>query len=334
MEKKRMNYFGFNISNGVLLGDTDWFKRLKLGKPNDFNPYEGDFLSLLQLPNQVINQSTLKAKMNPCIHLNRDFYTLINNLELINEFNAANSIFQKKHNEKVKIVEHANVLNGNLPLDGKFAEVFTKEMEICHNLGIKYLVIHPPGGLENKAKDFIQLLTSRRIIDRIEGNDVTICIENLTNDDNFGSLAYLLGFMATLRLRLNNINKGFLGEKIKFCFDSGHLLLWRYYHPNGVEEADKEINEYLPRYLYFSAVYHIKSCGSRKPYFTPYCGPKNELTIEHSNLVMDWLKMGIKNIQSIKNQTKNNRFWTMELSQKSFDLNEITEFASKFAGLF
>nr|MDO8117019.1 hypothetical protein [Candidatus Sigynarchaeota archaeon] len=219
---------------------------------------------------------------------------------------------------------HISTKKGHLPLEGKYIDVLQDGLESCATINASSLVIHPPEVRHDVTAQLVDLFCSSACVDLLSRTNVTLFIENGLHGEFFGSLRNLLTLHSLLSDRYGELGVKPVLSRMKFCFDTGHLILWRYNHGGGPHRADEEIETSLPELAKNTGVLHVKACDSGKEYVTPFAR-REPLFLEHSRKVVDWLDM-VKNVQ-----VSCPRYYCMEIPKRNFIIKEITEFRKYIA---
>lgn len=318
-----MEYYGFSFPQAFLLGDPEWFERLGVQlSPDDFDPFDNGFNAIFDVLYDVVKGDWVEKNRGGCFMFNHDFPIFLQNLELADSFLETMKQFQTRRKIPFEPIVHASTRKGDLPLERNHLHVLHEELESCANIRAKSLVVHPPEVPQDVTVDLVELLCSSAFLNLLSNTEATLYFENGLNDEFFGSLQNILNFSYMLADKLKELGFEALISKIGLCFDTGHLLLWRYHHRDGTNRADKEIEISLPEYAAKTGVLHVKACDSGKEYITPFARDL-PLLLKHSQKVMDWLNM-IRNIRSAYP-----RFYCLEIPKRNFMINEIVDFRKK-----
>ncbi len=190
----------------------------------------------------------------------------------------------------------------------------------------KGIIIHPPSNREDTTSSFIQQLINEEILTMLEDSEIYICIENAQESGAyFQSLQNLIHLRKNLEHELKKLGKIHLISLFKFCFDTGHYLLYQQRDGNDIEEWTQYAKEYLPHVV----VFHIHSNdGSADQHLLPYTKadpPVKRLPFrykdffENCHRVMDWLE------ESDSYWATDERFFVLEVNP-SFTKEELISF--------
>ncbi|MCP4763614.1 MAG: TIM barrel protein [archaeon] len=338
-----MDYFGITligllISGNKLLLDSlglksDESRTFKLTE----EIWEDIYLNLVS----TMKDAGLEKNLGLCLHLLPDLPVLLKRNKILGDFLSARDKFAAKF--PLEMGYHAPFKEKDIINAGNFIKVFKRSIKYCELIGSKTIVEHPANNFSKNLDTVVEKLTSEPIMELLRNTDIEICWENMpaktTQSD--GSLKAMIEFRETLGDKLKEIGDGDMINRHIFCFDTGHLLIWRHNFKGGIAMADKEIEEYLPLFAKKIKVFHIHANdGYFDSHLVPFAYlPKSLLMkfsnispdyiidkakfMEYSDLVMDWQKV------CEENKSINERHLHVEALNIPFSLKKITEFGKK-----
>ncbi len=320
-----MKYFGFSFPQAFLLGDPEWFKRLDMQRaPDEFDPFEHGLHDIFSILHGVLNENGAEKDLGGCYMFGQDFPPLLKGMDMAGAFRDAREHFEINRGIAFEPIIHISTQKGHLPLEGNYFGVLQDGLESCATINATSLVIHPPEVRHDVTAQLVDLFCSSACVDLLSKTNVTLYIENGLNGEFFGSLQDILAFHSMLSDRCGELGFKPVLSRMKFCLDTGHLLLWRYHHGGGLRRADAEIEAFLPELARNTGVLHVKACDSGKEYITPFAR-KEPLFLDHSQKVVDWLDL-IKNVRS-----SSPRYYCMEIPKRNFIIKEISGFKKYIA---
>lgn len=314
---RRQYFAGYELDSRVFMGDEIWTSLFDI-KSFSLETIFSDLFSWIR--------KTHEAAQIP------DYIGASFHFKKCNGF-LVNQTFRENYLKAVKTCSipyqslcHIPYRPEQLPTQAEFISTLLGQIESCVILKSKGIIIHPPSSLENTAPLFIQQLTQSKVLEAIEKSKIYICIENAQDSRAyFQSLKNLIQFREELEEKLYELGKEHINSFFKFCFDTGHYLLYQQRDGNGTREWEQYAKNYLPHVL----VFHIHSNdGSSDQHLLPYTKAEPPIKrmpfyykafFENCHLVMDWLE------ESDSLWSVEKRFFVLEVNP-SFTKDELISF--------
>ena len=334
-----MDYFGWTLSNRLFTGDKNWLEAMEIGrdkKKGEFEPDKEGWLLIIQKVQKTLEYSGLNVQMGPALHLAPNILPLLINLELDDELRSAVAEYRTKN--PIQLSMHARHADDELVNSPRFPSIFADDIEYATKCNVRSLVEHPPIGTENTITETVSILSSDWFCILLEKNpDITLAWENKADYAHkrrfFGSIARMVEFHNTLDDKLHEIGKKHLIKRHQFCFDTGHLLIWRG-TAESKNDADKEIEEYLPEFARHIKVYHFQANdgiidGHVTPFSTKFFDHKSRTRMqldrmgENFEIIENWIKI------CNHSPHPNEQHYFLEAGTLPFSLDQYSEFASK-----
>ena len=320
-----MEYFGFNFPNDFLLGDPKWLKRLGVGlSPDEFDPFNHGLHAMFDILDRVVKEGWTGQGRGGCYMFNHAFPGVLKNLGLLQRFVEARTTFLARNHAAFEAAVHVSTGKRDFPLEGRYHRVLKEGLEACEVINANALVVHPPEGSRDVTDELTRLFYSSPITRLLSRTGASLHVENGVHDEFFGSLRNVMGFLDRLSDEWSASGFKSLLPRVRFCLDTGHLLLWRHHHPDGIDMADKEIDLILPEYAKRTGVLHVKACNAGKEYITPFTR-EGTLFQENSRKVMDWLSVVKRVPPSCP------RLFCMEIPKRNFKIRDIIAFGKRLA---
>lgn len=335
-----MNLFGFSLGSGLFLGDKKWKKAMKWDKIYEFVPNVDGWRKLFDSLNRTVTSSKLDGPVGLCFHFLARVPRILRNVGFMDDFKTVMGEIKSEKNFELGI--HSRHGDSEVICSPRFLEAFTEDLEFAVDLGVSALVEHPPIGTDDTKEDAVKILTSPKVIALMDAHPgFPLCWENkadyLHKRRFFGSLEQMVLFREMLVDRLKKINRPDLIDRHKFCFDTGHLLIWRYTHEDQAA-ADEEIETYLPEFAKHLKVYHYQcNDGIKDAHMTPFStkfmdhGSRSNLNqeqfVENFQILRNWITI------SERNKNEENMHQHLEAHRLPFTLDQYTEFADELASL-
>ena len=221
-----------------------------------FDPEGNGWYEIFNRLDRLLENVGMKPKMGGCFHCNSRIPEFLQNplFELAEPFRKARDDYSKQ--QPFEFGLHATFGNEDLPLSGNYIKVLEKDVALAEYIGATCIVAHPPRSRDDRIIDLIELLTSNVIIGILSRTNVELHWENMGYGNFFGSLKHLVNFRQGLKDKLQEIGRRDLLKKHLFCLDTGHLLLWRD-NEKDIKDANKEIDEFLPKFGAKTRSFHI-----------------------------------------------------------------------------
>jgi hypothetical protein len=329
-----MDSFGWVISQKLILNDSLWMKCMELNSKEEFEPDTKNWKILFDKLNYVVTESGLKGKLNGTYNFSPSVPTYLNNL------GATDDLIEAKNsnlNLPIEFGLHSTHGDNDLVLNERFPIVLKKDIKNADSIHSTLIVEHPPIGIENTIQDFVNELVSDPIISLLESTKQYFCWENKSDyrwkRRFFGSLKQMVTFYDLLEDKLQEIGKKNLIGQHLFCFDTGHLLIWRETHADR-KIAEKEIEEYLPIFAKKIKIFHLHANdGIHDNHLTPFSLENWDLEtrkdispdifLKNSQTVLDWIKI------CEENKTVPNRQFVLETLKLPFSFKGFINFGKK-----
>ena len=338
-----MDYFGWSIWTGLFTGDIGWLNGHNIPNPQDFEPDADGWTFLFNKLDYALEEAGLKGKLGTCFHTSIEVPRLLQEYDFLDDFYATTDKYMAKPDVNFDFGLHASFSKGDYILNGKFAEVLKHDLEMRKIL--KYgntIVEHPAHPVKvGRNKAMVEKLTTEPIISMLEENDVLLCWENMPGYASekcyYSSIKHLLEFREELGDKFQDLGKKHLIEKNLFCFDTGHLLIWRH-QQQDLAAADKEIEEYLPEFAKLTKVFHYHANdGVSDNHMAPSAWAfaehpsrkwvnKNRF-LENSERVYDWIEL------CEGNKGMDGRHLHLEAGTYPFSVDGYIEFGKRLADL-
>ncbi|MBN2154184.1 MAG: hypothetical protein JW839_22205 [Candidatus Lokiarchaeota archaeon] len=227
----------------------------------EFEPDEEGWARVFGKVDSTIRESGLENAFHPCLHLAPDIAPLLANLNLVGEFRAARA--RREEAGPVGLGNHARHADHELVTTPGFAQAVRDDLHHATLLGASILVEHPPVGEADSTRGAVDVLASDWFCDLMDQHpSVTIAWENKADYAEkrrfFGSLDRMLGFREALVDRLLEAGRGGLIGRHKFCFDTGHLLVWLGTSGSSAG-ALREIDRCLPAFAANTIAFHFQA---------------------------------------------------------------------------
>ncbi|MHA1998742.1 MAG: hypothetical protein ACTSU9_11520 [Promethearchaeota archaeon] len=326
------------MSTLLLTGNKEWLDAMQLDADTEFEPDVDGWLSIFERVDMVVEKSGLKGRVGSSLHFNPHILPFLEQLGIEGELLNAIERYSKKNSFELGI--HAHHADDDIIGSSRFPLVFRDDIEIASRFHATSLVEHPPVGTQNTIQETVDLLTSDWFCKLLEENPgITIAWENKADYSHkrrfFGSLARMVEFRETLSDRLHEIGKDEIAGRHQFCFDTGHLLIYR-----GTAESkpqvDREIEDYLPKFSKHVKVFHFQANdgiidGHVAPFSTQFFNHPSrtrmdlEKMLSNYDILKDWI--------SICNNTAHvpNRHLFLECGTLPFSLEQYIEFGKELA---
>ena len=212
---------------------------------------------------------------------------------------------KKDQHRPLATLQHIPYRDDDLPLNSQFLKTLTKDVHLALKLGSKSIVLHAPRTVQDTTKEFILELTSPEILEILQDNKINLAIENAQDSGTFfQSMEHLLNLRKQLGLRFQELGKPGLINRIQFCFDTGHYLL--YQQRDGYDED--EWNRFGKDFLKHTGVIHIHTNdGTKDQHLLPYASTEAvhptklpveyKYVFENSHRVMKWIQATMEETQ-------------------------------------
>ncbi len=193
-------------------------------------------------------------------------------------------------------------------LNGKnFLKEFSKNLPYYKKWNIHSVVVHPAKGPENYDGVIVKAFSDKKFIEELKSSNLTIAIENMSSaDDYYGNLTHLISLREKICDAYDEMREEELYDKIRFTFDTGHLL------KNIFEEGKSPDNMHgeIANFAQNIKVFHIctntgrrddhiglkkapRSFPSDKSYINKV-DPTQEIVIQNTIHLLKWLEICYK----------------------------------------
>jgi Xylose isomerase-like TIM barrel len=330
-----MDLFGITLWTPLFYADRDWLSSMEVGTQDDFDPEDDLWDKLFSKLEKMLVESGKSKTLGGCYHISSEIARLTSDkkdFEIYPTYIKARNKFMEKFAFELGI--HVSFSPNQYPLLEKFHSNFISDMNFCKTLEATSMVMHPAANPSYNHQDYMKLfvddITTDDICDTLSDSSVVLGWENMISGQ-FSSLRSLVEFREMLVDKLKEIGRGNLIDQHQLCFDTGHLILWKAKHPS-LSLAEKEIEEYLPKFAKNLKVYHIHANdGTMDFHITPTStdffehksrrGLKPELFNQYSTEVKGWIDIcranhGLENVHI-----------HMETDKVPFSLDQTIDFA-------
>lgn len=341
-EDRIMNYFGWTLSTSLFTGSRGWINAMELAgdEVDEFEPNKEGWLKIFNKVGFVLQESGLETKFGAALHFAPGIAPFLKNLGLDGKYRDARDEFSIAR--KFSLGIHARHKDDELVNTPHFPTVFREDLGLATRFNASSLVEHPPIGTNNSIKETVDILAKDWFCKLLDENpDITIAWENKADYAHkrrfFGSLARMVEFREVLSDKLNEVGKGRLLERHKFCFDTGHLLIFRETADNR-KLAEKEIEEYLPVFASHIKVFHFQANdgivdGHVTPFSTAFFDHPSRTRMDlekmkaNFNTLRDWMAI-CKDTPHLPN-----RHFFLETGTLPFTLDQYIEFGKELSRL-
>lgn len=335
-----MNYFGFTLGSGLVLGDKRWMKAFGWNHIEEFVPDVSGWRKLFDLLQNIIDSSKLPKDIGACFHLLSRIPRILIGMGFVDDFLAAVDEFKMRRPFQLGL--HSRHADPEVICSPKFLETFADDLMVAEKIKTSVLVEHPPIGTKDTKQEAVDILTSPEVISLMDKHQgFSLCWENKADYQHkrrfFGSLKQMVLFRELLAEKLKNMNRDDLISRHKFCLDTGHLLIWRYTHENR-KQADEEIEEYLPEYSQYLRCFHYQcNDGIVDAHMTPFSRQfmdhksrkklDQDLFFENFSVLRNWIKI------VEKNGKEKDIHQHLEAQRLPFSYSQYIEFADELTDL-
>ncbi|MBD3350333.1 MAG: hypothetical protein GF364_02500 [Candidatus Lokiarchaeota archaeon] len=335
-----MDYFGWQLSNNMLLEDVGHLKALNFNLKDGFEPNKDNWTKLFSKLKWIIEKSGLRDVTSKdfgyCLHFAPGIPRLLRGISMTEPFKE--SVRENFTNGDFQLGMHSTHGDNEIILKKQFSQVLENDLKYAQEFNVKALVEHAALGSNNQTTKMVELLTKPKITNLMEEHDVIICWENKQAFRKtwryYSSLKEMVIFLNKLRQQLSELGKTNLIQRHKFCLDVGHLLTW-YHQSKDKEMVEAEIKKYLPLFGKETKVFHIHANdGTKDSHITPFSleffdhKSRKEIDeavfIKYSKLVLRWLKI-CYNTDSTKE-----RHFILEAGTKPYSIDQYLDFAKEF----
>jgi hypothetical protein len=337
-----MDFFGYSIWSELLEGHPDWMQALHLGdsKELDFeNSVNNPWVIIFNGLEEVLHKSNLAGNLGGCLHFSSRIPAFLDN-PLFNAKPYYESAFQSARSRfPLEIGMHSTFGDKECITEGKFPTILRQDLQWAKILHASVIVEHFSNRKKETIKELVNELCSEPIIKLLKESEVILAWENLGPHQKGGSLRYLVSFREALADKLAEIGEKQILHQNQFCFDTGHLLLWRNKMKYGKWFANKEIESYLPIFAKNIKVFHIHANdGTEDQHITPFslqffdhpsrAKIKRPLFESNSNTIMNWLEICQQNKSELGQHVH------LEVLHLPFSLEQIIDFGTRINYLY
>lgn len=246
---------GIVVNHEVYLEDAEWLAAYDLdaGEPETALP------AVLQWIRAGLARADVSARVGaaPCVAINSNTHHLLQQAWFRDAF-----VGSLQAVPDWPTVFHIPFNSRELPLQPGFPDTFLAHLELVGQLGASATVIHPPKSPGDVTPALVELFAKPAIRDAILSAKVLVCIENAENKNTFYQ-----NFEHLVKLRQAVVQRvPELAPFLKFCFDTGHYLL--YQQRDGGPDTDW--SEWAGPFLAETCVVHVQANdGSRDQHLLP-----------------------------------------------------------------
>jgi hypothetical protein len=328
-----MNYYGYSIWHNILNGDPAWCQAYGLPPihRSAFEEYPSPWETIFQDLGKILQNIGIdrgSKDTGGCLHFSSNIPQFLTDptIQAKDPFLKAKQRFQEHYLWDCGM--HSTFGKGDHVNEGRFATILASDLRAAAFLGATHIVEHfPQKGLVN-VPNIIEELTSTPILQLLHTFEINLAWENHGRNHPACSLRFLVEFRNQLCEKLHSIHEEKLIPRFQFCFDTGHLLLWRNRGLFRQHKADQEIATYLPQIAEHCSVFHIHANDGARDY---HIAPRSTKYLDNSARshmnkrkflvnsaqVIAWLKICAQ-VQGPKH-----RHIHMELLRPPFDLEQI-----------
>ncbi|MEX2683959.1 MAG: hypothetical protein Q6373_020480 [Candidatus Sigynarchaeota archaeon] len=286
-----MDYIGFSIYPRLFLGDRQSLADIEAGGDDP----EAIFPAMAATLDKLIAEFGTRHRVGGVIHF-CDIEHLFRQDLIKQPWLDAERAWRPRRAYPFVLGFHINFSHENLPLAPGFVDTFQRTMALCKELGVESVVLHAPlirtGDID---KDFLDLMTSKPIIDAMSSCGAAMCWENAQDTPAYyRDLGRLVAWRQRLVDRYAGMGRKDLAVRQMFCLDTGHLLLSLQRDGAG----NDQVSRYLPDFARHVKVYHIHANdGTRDQHLVPFMDVKKYRLAEvnperfaaNSELVLSWV---------------------------------------------
>ncbi|MFX0099662.1 MAG: hypothetical protein ACFFCS_08775 [Candidatus Hodarchaeota archaeon] len=339
-EDKRMDYFGWILSERLFTGTIAWVDAMELSSDDgdEFEPSKEGWLAIFQRVARVLRESGLEEKYGAALMFSPNIAPFLENLGLDGEYKEARDDFSR--NRPFDLGIHARHKDEDLVNTPSFPAIFREDLGLATRFNASSLTEHPPIGTNNTIKETVDILVEDwfcRLLDENPG--ITLAWENKADYAHkrrfFGSLARMVEFREALSDKLDEIGRGALLDRHQFCFDTGHLLIFRGTAEN-TRLAEKEIEEYLPIFARNIKVFHFQANdgimdGHVTPFSTAFLDQpsRTRMDIEKLKSNFDFIRAWIRTCRNTPHPPEQHYF--LETGTLPFSLDQYIDFGKELA---
>ncbi len=286
-----MDYIGFSIYPKLFMGDRQSLADIKAGGDDP----EAIFPAVAATLDGIVREFGARHRAGGVIHF-CDIEHLFSQDLIMQPWIDAERAWIPKREYPFVLGFHINFSHDNLPLAPGFTSTFERTMNLCKTLGVESLVLHAPLlKTDDIDLDFLDLMTSKPVIDAMNSCGAALCWENAQDTvAYYRDLGRLVAWRQRLADRLTSMGHPALAERQLFCLDTGHLLLSL--QRDGA--SDEQVSRYLPEFARHVKVFHIHANdGTRDQHLVPFLDVKKyrlaevdeERFVANSRLAMSWI---------------------------------------------
>jgi sugar phosphate isomerase/epimerase len=286
-----MDYIGFSIYQRLFMGDRQSLADIKAARDDP----DAIFTALATTVDTLVNAFVNKHHVGGVVHF-CDLESLFGQDIITQPWQDVERAWYARRSYPFALGFHVNFSHDNLPLATGFVDTFRKTMSLCNSLGVDAVVMHAPLiTTKDTDRDFIEIMTSPRVVDAMNLCKASICWENAQDTiATYRDLGRLVAWRRQLVDRLEQQGHRDLARRQLFCFDTGHLLLSL--QRDGASAT--QVTRHLPDFAKHVKVFHIHANdGTKDQHLIPFLDVKkykldavNERRFkENSQLVTSWV---------------------------------------------
>jgi len=310
-------FFGYDLDSTLFSKNTPW--RNQIGIPDV--SLEETFNFFLRWITQLHADAHIPENIGVNFHF-KNMNNLFEHSPVLNAFFSAVDAFSSPFSS----ICHIPIEKEQLPTKQQFVPTLRAQLQQCETLKSCGLVVHPPETRNDTSDIFICEFTSPEILSVLNHSQIAIYIENAQSSGTyFQDLGHLVRLRTQLLSRLEELNEKISPDRIKFCFDTGHYLLFQQRDGNGTLDWEKNSSSFLKDV----DVFHIHSNdGTKDQHLLPYTQaqplekhlPFNfKDFFENCHQIVKWLE------KSIAYRTPGNKFYILEINPP-FERKELSHF--------
>ncbi len=296
-----MHGFGFKYNRYCLFQEPDILNYYNLHKEE--YPLKEIYNRFLEIIKNTFKNSDLSSHFVPLMHHSR-----LAGLMHIPEIKQGLQYFISNAPENMIHSVHYPFNPAHRLVGDRFKSDFIKYLPYYEKWGIHSIVVHPSKGSYNTIAEIAEVFNDEKLLKRFAETKMIMAIENMNSKkDFFGDLNHLEEMRLAIIDQLKAKGYGTLSNQIAFCFDTGHYLKYLMQIHDHIP-SNELVLEPLKEIAPFIKVFHISTNTAqnddhvfirRKFYPLPHNKQKKlkgidedqQLLIEHSQIVMDWMKL-------------------------------------------
>jgi sugar phosphate isomerase/epimerase len=286
-----MDYIGFSIYPKLFMGDAQ--SLADIGASGD-DP-EAIFPAMAATLDKVVAEFDTRHHVGGVVHF-CDLEYLFGQDLIAQPWLDSERAWSARRKYPFVLGLHIHFSHDSLPLAPGFVGTFQMTMALCKVLGVESVVLHAPLiRTEDTDNDFLDLMTSKPVIDAMNSCSAALCWENAQDTEAYyRDLGRLVAWRQRLADRLTEMGLKDLAARQLFCFDTGHLTLSLQRDGAG----DEQVSRHLPDFARYVKVFHIHANdGTKDQHLIPFMDVKKYRLAEvnkkrfvaNSKLAMSWV---------------------------------------------